>query len=188
MSEQLVESQKQVKLVQDDCNICIVNLTAETEVLDKQKKIVEYQGEKITLEEIEIGFKRELAQKDLLVAMPALDEATLALNSLNKKDLTEVRSYAKPPIKVEKVMESVMILLKKEPNWTTSKRELGDPNFLDTLKNFDKNHIADKTLKRLAVYTSDSELEPNKVGIVSFACKSLMVWARAIENYAKIYK
>ncbi|XP_037045747.1 dynein heavy chain 2, axonemal [Bradysia coprophila] len=188
MSEQLVESQRQVKLVQDECNVCIVNLSAETEVLDKQKKVVEEQGEKIAVEETEIGFKRELAQKDLMIAMPALDEATMALNSLNKKDLTEVRSYAKPPVKVEKVMESVMILLKKEPNWTQSKKELGDPNFLDTLKNFDKNHIADKTLKKLAVYTTDPELEPIKVGIVSSACKSLSLWVRAIENYAKIYK
>lgn len=188
MSEELIESQKQVKLVQDDCNVCIVNLSAETEVLDKQKKIVEEQGDKIAVEEIEIGVKRELAQKDLMIAMPALDEATLALNSLNKKDLTEVRSYAKPPVKVEKVMESVMVLLKKEPTWTQSKKELGDPNFLDTLKNFDKNHIADKTLKKVAVYTTDPELEPNKVGIVSSACKSLSLWVRAIENYAKIYK
>lgn len=188
MSEELVESQKQVKLVQDDCNVCIVNLSAETEVLDKQKKVVEEQGDKIAVEEAEIGVKRALAQKDLLIAMPALDEATLALNSLNKKDLTEVRSYAKPPVKVEKVMEAVMILLKKEPNWTQSKKELGDPNFLDTLKNFDKNHIADKTLKKVAIYTTDPELEPVKVGIVSSACKSLCLWARAIENYAKIYK
>lgn len=63
MSEELVESQKQVKLVQDDCNVCIINLSAETEVLDKQKKIVEEQGDKIAVEEVEIGIKRELAQK-----------------------------------------------------------------------------------------------------------------------------
>lgn len=188
MSEELVESQKQVKLVQDDCNLCIVNLSSETEVLDKQKKVVEDQGDKIAEEEITIGIKRGLAQKDLLIAMPALDEATLALNSLNKKDLVEVRSYAKPPIKVEKVMESVMILLKKEASWTESKKQLGDSNFLETLKNFDKNHITDKVLKKIAVYTTDSELEPAKVGIVSSACKSLCIWVRAIENYAKIYK
>lgn len=34
-----------------------------------------------------------------------------ALDALNKKDITEVKSYAKPPQKVEMVMEAVLILL-----------------------------------------------------------------------------
>lgn len=34
-----------------------------------------------------------------------------ALDALNKKDITEVKSYPKPPQKVEMVMEAVLILL-----------------------------------------------------------------------------
>lgn len=49
-----------------------------------------------------------------------------ALESLNKKDMTEIKSYAKPPTLVEKVMESVMILRGQEPTWSEAKRQLGN--------------------------------------------------------------
>lgn len=52
----------------------------------------------------------EVAQADLDEAMPALEEAVRALDSLNKKDISEMKSYSKPPAKIEMVMESIMIL------------------------------------------------------------------------------
>lgn len=52
----------------------------------------------------------DVAQADLDEAMPALEEAMRALDSLNKKDISEMKSYGKPPVKVEMVMEAVMIL------------------------------------------------------------------------------
>ena len=47
-----------------------------------------------------------------------------ALESLNKKDMTEIKSYGRPPVLVEKVMEAVMILRGCEPTWLESKRQL----------------------------------------------------------------
>lgn len=65
------------------------------------------------------------AQHDLDEALPALAEATKALESLNKKDMTEIKSYGRPPALVEKVMEAVMILRGGEPTWAEAKRQLG---------------------------------------------------------------
>ena len=48
-----------------------------------------------------------------------------ALESLNKKDMTEIKSYGRPPALVEKVMEAVMILRGNEPTWLEAKRQLG---------------------------------------------------------------
>lgn len=48
-----------------------------------------------------------------------------ALESLNKKDMTEIKSYAKPPGLVEKVLEAVMILRGNEPTWLEAKKQLG---------------------------------------------------------------
>ena len=48
-----------------------------------------------------------------------------ALEALNKKDLTEIKSYTKPPDLVEMVMRAVMILRNSEPSWTEAKRQLG---------------------------------------------------------------
>ena len=73
------------------------------------------------------------AQHDLDEALPALAEATKALESLNKKDMTEIKSYAKPPALVEKVMEAVMILRGGEPTWAEAKRQLGECIHVDTM-------------------------------------------------------
>lgn len=71
----------------------------------------------------------ENAQHDLDEALPALAEATKALESLNKKDMTEIKSYGRPPALVEKVMEAVMILRGGEPTWAEAKRQLGKFRF-----------------------------------------------------------
>lgn len=188
MSEELKISQQQVKECQAQCEEFILKIEEETKKAEFQKQNVLEQSRVIAIEESDIKIKAELAQKDLDKAMPALDAATQALDALNKKDLTEVRTYVQPPVTVEKVMEVVMILLKRPTTWTESKRMLGEANFLDQLKNFDKDNINDKIMKRIAKYTNDSSLEPDKVGVVSFACKSLILWVRAIERYSKIYK
>lgn len=48
-----------------------------------------------------------------------------ALESLNKKDMTEIKSYGHPPALVETVMQAVMILLGRDPTWAEAKRQLG---------------------------------------------------------------
>lgn len=51
------------------------------------------------------------AQRDLDEALPALEGANQALNSLDKADISEIKVFTKPPDLVMTVMESVCILL-----------------------------------------------------------------------------
>lgn len=51
------------------------------------------------------------AQKDLDEALPALNSAVEALNALNKNDITEIKSFTKPPPLVQLTMEGVCVLL-----------------------------------------------------------------------------
>lgn len=52
------------------------------------------------------------------------------MNSLNKNDLAEVKSFMKPPGRVKLVLEAVMILKQADPSWAEAKKQLGEPNFL----------------------------------------------------------
>lgn len=56
----------------------------------------------------------------------SLTTSSQALESLNKKDLTEMKSYDRPPALVETVMQAVMTLLGKSPSWADAKKELGE--------------------------------------------------------------
>jgi dynein heavy chain len=56
------------------------------------------------------------------------------------------------------------------------------------LKEFDKDHVPSKVLKKIGTYTRNPEFEPEKVGAQSIAAKSLAQWVIAIEKYAIIFK
>ena len=51
------------------------------------------------------------AQRDLDEALPALEAAVKALDSLDKADIAELRVFSKPPELVQVVMEAVCILM-----------------------------------------------------------------------------
>lgn len=51
------------------------------------------------------------AQRDLDQALPALEAAVKALDSLDKSDIAELQVFSKPPELVQTVMEAVCILL-----------------------------------------------------------------------------
>ncbi len=143
---------------------------------------------KIQEEEAKCLVIAEASQKDLEEAMPALDEAMKALDALSKKDIAEVKAYGKPPPLVELVLEAVMVLKQSEPTWAEAKRQLGDPNFIKDLKDFKRDHIPDKVLRKINKYTSDPDFQPDKVETVSGAAKSLCMWVRAMELYGQIFR
>nr|CAD7568025.1 unnamed protein product [Timema californicum] len=188
MSIDLAEAQVKVAEFQQQCDEYLVIILTQRREADEQAKSVAARSLRIGEEELACKKMADLAQADLSEAMPAFEEAIKALDALSKKDLNEIKSYSRPPGKVEMVMEAVMILKGVEPTWAEAKRQLGDINFLTMLREFDKDNISDRTLKKIGVYTSNEEFEPEKVGIVSFAAKSLCMWVIAIEKYAKIYR
>ena len=120
------------------------------------------------------------AQRDLDEAMPAFQAAVKALESLDKKDTQEVKSFAKPPDLVQRVMEAICVLMEKKPGWDESKKLLNDSNFIQNLKDYDKDNIPEKIIKSLQKYIKMSDFDPESVGRVSKACKSLCMWAKEI--------
>ncbi|KAJ3375748.1 Dynein heavy chain 2, axonemal [Allomyces arbusculus] len=188
ISVELEGARKQVAQFQKQCEDYLVIIVQQKREADEQAKQVSARSEKLQVEEEEVKGVADAARADLDQALPALEAATKALEALNKKDLNEIRSYGKPPPLVEKVMEAVMVLKKCEPTWDEAKRQLGNPNFIKQLIGFDKDNISDKILKRISQYCADENFQPDVVGKVSGAAKSLCLWVRAMETYANIYR
>ncbi|EQC31947.1 hypothetical protein SDRG_10462 [Saprolegnia diclina VS20] len=128
------------------------------------------------------------ALRDLEIAMPALNAAVQALDSLDKKDITEVKSFTKPPQAVQVVMEAVCIMLGEKPDWDTSKRVLSKPSFMAELKEFDKDNIPPKTLLRIKKYIENPDFAVDEVKKVSHAAMSLCMWIHAMDMYARVSK
>ncbi|XP_064408838.1 dynein axonemal heavy chain 2 [Latimeria chalumnae] len=188
MSLELEDAKKKVAEFQKQCEEYLVIIVQQKREADEQQKTVTANSEKIAAEEIKCKALAENAQKDLEEALPALEEAMKALESLNKKDMTEIKSYGRPPVLVETVMQAVMILRGSEPTWAEAKRQLGDQNFIKQLINFDKDNISDKVLKKIGQYCAHPDFHPEIIGRVSLAAKSLCMWVRAMEVYGRVFR
>jgi len=84
------------------------------------------------------GTMQEDCERDLAAAIPAVEKAEAALDTLNKKDLGELKSLAKPPAGVDDVTAAVLALRGEGPknrDWNAAKNMMKDVNkFIEDLK------------------------------------------------------
>lgn len=73
-------------------------------------------------------------------------------------------------------------------DWAAAKIVMGDANFLKKLQEYNKDKISEKVLQKLKIYIDNKDFVPEKVATVSKVCKSICMWVRAIDQYAKVYK
>ncbi len=99
----------------------------ETEKVSKEKAIADNEEKKVAKIALDVGKKQTDCERDLAKAEPALKAASEALNTLNKGNLTELKSFGKPPPAVVNVTAAVMVLLApsskipKDRSWNQSK-------------------------------------------------------------------
>lgn len=89
-------------------------LTREKASVDKVRQIVLVEETAAKMKASAAQEIAEDAQRDLTLAMPAMEAAKAALESLNKNDINELRMLSKPHKLVQTVMEAVCLLLAKK--------------------------------------------------------------------------
>jgi hypothetical protein len=105
------------------------------------------------------------------------------LLSISKKDISELKSLAKPPQAVMKLMVCVNILLSngdKEEGWGGAKRMMADPSFLLKLQSFKTEDVTVEQLQETqAILDSDDAFLDDNLRKVSGASYGLLVWVRS---------
>nr|KAG5713480.1 hypothetical protein BaRGS_025028 [Batillaria attramentaria] len=146
---------------------------------------------------------KDECESDLAEAIPALEAAISALNTLKPADITIVKSMKNPPSAVKLVMESVCVMMGIKPEkkvdkdsgkqvedfWGPSQKLLGDMKFLEKLKTYDKDNIAPAIMKKIrSTYMSNPEFEPSLIKNASTACEGLCRWVKAMDVYDRVAK
>jgi len=132
---------------------------------------------------------KDNADEQVSAALPALKEAEVAVNSLSKSDISEVKAFKTPPPLVELTLQGVLILLReKKTDWDAAKKVLSDSNFVKKLFEYDKENIPDEVLARLVPIIENESFLPATVAKQSNAAKSLCMWVRAMDKFAKVLK
>ena len=178
-------------------------------VVDRESSVAKLTEQKVSMEkavaeenkaktnELKASCDAELAE-----ALPALHAATNALNSLSKAEIVEMKSLKTPPKGVRLVMEAVCIMLSINPEkvnaddgkgkvddyWKPSQKILSDANFMQSLKDYDKDHIAPAIIAKIKPYISNPDFQVAAVEKVSKAATGLCKWVRAMEVYDKVAK
>lgn len=165
MSVELEKKRALANEAQKKCEESLGGLVSEQREVEQSKATVEKLKERVKIDEEKASTIAQAAQEDLAAAMPALEAANEALKGLSKSSITEVKSYGRPPVLVEKALEAVMILRSSEPTWAEAKRQLGDTTFINQLVHFDKDNIPDKILMKISKYTTDPTLSPTELGM-----------------------
>lgn len=169
----------------------LVKIKADQQEADKMKEIVSAEEKVVSKQAEEAEAMAAEAQKDLDEVLPLLEEATAQLKGLSRSDVAEVRQYSDPHIAVRTVMEAICILAEVETTWKSAVTLVSDPMFISKIstKYSDDRHVPPNILKKIQPYVENNpNFQPDEVGRVSRAAKSLCIWATILYKFEVTYR
>ncbi|XP_076459412.1 dynein axonemal heavy chain 7-like [Babylonia areolata] len=204
MQKELTDLQPQLVVASKEVSEIMVVIERDSVEVAKVEKVVKA-DEAVANEQARAAQAiKDECDADLSEALPALNAALAALDTLTPADITVVKSMKSPPNGVRLVMEAICVLKgvkadripdpsgsgkKIEDYWMPSKRILGDMKFLESLHTFDKDNIPAPIMGIIRKkYMTNPEFDPDKVKNASTACEGLCKWVRAMEVYDRVAK
>ncbi|KAM9486848.1 dynein axonemal heavy chain 7-like, partial [Clarias gariepinus] len=216
--EKLNSAAAQVATMQVELEALQPQLRVASKEVDEMMVVIEHESvevattEKVVRMEEEVANEQATAAKaikdecdaDLAVALPILESALTALDTLTPQDITVVKSMKSPPAGVKLVMEAICILKGIKPDripdpsgsgkkiedfWGPAKKLLGDMKFLQSLHDYNKDNIpsAYMTIIR-SKYITNPDFVPEKIRTASTAAEGLCKWVCAMDAYDKVAK
>ncbi|KAJ0060498.1 hypothetical protein NL108_014189, partial [Boleophthalmus pectinirostris] len=180
----------------DKLKLClrVQEVGVETEKVSKEKAVADAEEQKVAAIAVVVSGKQKDCEEDLAKAEPALLAAQDALNTLNKNNLTELKSFGSPVTAVTNVTAAVMVLtapngkVPKDRSWKAAKVMMAKVDtFLDSLINFNKENIHEACLKAIQPYLQDKEFQPDLVASKSQAAAGLCSWVLNIVTFYQVY-
>ncbi|XP_067448608.1 dynein axonemal heavy chain 12 [Thunnus thynnus] len=204
MKKELVDLQPKLEQAKIDNTKMMKVIEVESVEVEAKSKVVRVDEEAATIKANEAQALKNECESDLAEAIPALEAALSALNTLKPSDVTIVKSMKNPPSGVKLVMAAVCVMKDIKPDkiadpagtgkkvfdyWGPSKKLLGDMNFLRDLKEYDKDNIPVPVMQKIrGEYMNNPDFDPSIVAKASSAAEGLCKWIKAMEVYDRVAK
>ncbi|XP_028848515.1 dynein heavy chain 12, axonemal isoform X2 [Denticeps clupeoides] len=204
MKKKLVDLQPKLEVAKIENERITEKVKVESKEVEAKSKVVRMEEEAAAIEAREAQTLKNECEHELAKAIPALEAAYSALNTLKSSDVTIVKSMKNPPSGVKLVMEAVCVMKDIKPEkindpagtgqkildyWGPSKKLLGDMNFLRDLKEYKKDDIPATIMSKIRTeYMTNPDFDPSKVAKASSAAEGLCKWIKAIDDYDRVIK
>ncbi|RXN33505.1 dynein heavy chain axonemal [Labeo rohita] len=195
LKAKLAIQEVELQLRNTDTEALIAKIGQQSEKLSQERSVADAEEQRVEAIQAEVTKQQQETESDLAKAEPALQAANAALNTLNRLNLTELRTFPNPPAIVSNVSAAVLVLLSpsgripKDRSWKASKVVMSKvDDFLQALINFDKEHIPEATVRVVKEeYLSDPEFNPEFVRLKSSAAAGLCAWVINIIRFHEVF-
>ena len=194
LKSKLADQEIELKIKNENAEKLIATVAENTEKVNYEKKLADEEEKKVQEFTVVVEEKKRLCEQDLKAAEPALAAASEALNTLNKSNLTELKSFGSPSQEIQDVVAAVIILLSpggkivKDKSWKACKAAMANVGgFLDTLINFNKEVIDQSNLDALKPYLSNPDFNAENIKSKSQAAAGLCGWVVNIVIYYHVF-
>ena len=167
LKAQLATQEVELNKKNEEADKLIEIVGVETEKVSKEKASADEEEQNVNEISRNVKIKQVDCERDLKKAEPALQAAQEALNTLNKANLTELKSFGSPPPAVINVLAAVIVLMavngrvSKDRTWMKAKSMMAKVDaFLESLIHYDKENIHPNIISALEPYLKDKEFDP----------------------------
>ncbi|CAJ1068269.1 LOW QUALITY PROTEIN: dynein heavy chain 10%2C axonemal [Xyrichtys novacula] len=169
------------------CEALLNEITTNTAVAEEKKTLAEDKAKEIEEQNKVIAVEKTEAESSLAEAMPALEAASLALQDLEKSDVTEIRSFAKPPKQVQVVCECILVIRgHKEVSWQAAKGMMSEANFLRSLMEMDPDSINNNQVRTVKGFLKNLQTSFEEMQGISRAGAGMLKFVEAIVGYCDV--
>ncbi|KAJ1345302.1 hypothetical protein BSLG_000815 [Batrachochytrium salamandrivorans] len=202
LQDQLVVKEKELAIASSAADTVLAEVTASTMAAEKVKDAVLKVKTKSEGIANTIKADKVYAETQLEAAKPALEEARNALNSIQPAHISTVRKLAKPPHLIMRIMDGVLLLMKRridtvtqdpdkpcmKPSWSESLKLMSASDFLTNLLNFQKDEINEETVEFIEPLMDMPDFNLEGAKKVSADVAGLASWVGAMAAYYGINK
>jgi len=204
MKTELIELQPGLVQAQKETQELTDQVEAKMPDVEAQKAIAQKDEAATAAQAAEVKKVKDECESDLAEAIPILNDALKALDTIKKQDIDLVKAMGKPPAGVQLAMRAVLVMLEMKPDkkpdpdkpgakiddwWGPAVRLLGTGTLLPTLKSYDKDNIPAKVIGIIRKeFVPDENFTPGQIAKASSAAEGLCKWVLAMEGYDRVAK
>ncbi|KAI8893820.1 dynein heavy chain and region D6 of dynein motor-domain-containing protein [Globomyces pollinis-pini] len=204
MQVELSALQPQLIITQKETDQIMVVIQRESIEVESKRALVKVDEAVANKKASEAKAMKDDCEADLAEAVPALEAALEALDTLKPADITLVKAMKTPPAAVKLVLEAICVMKGIKPSrikdpsgsgkmvddyWANSIKMITDSHFLQSLKSYDKDNIDPTIMAKIRkTYIPNPDFVPEIIKNSSSAAEGLCKWVRALDKYEVVAK